>query len=226
MLKALDLLGNYVKADTQKNNRAAEARWSKIKDWTKFCNRVERHFLHAAEEAKESDFFCRLYVSKESDHKQIQLFTGSHPTGDSKVTRNEYGQQTSKKLIAENGGALVISQSTLGDVAIILYPLKSENLSRIKDKIIWTIKSSPGAISSRTLDSAIRDFYVYLRVSSARLNESRFDRLKISYLEYRSSQHEGKGHIAKILFSRWFWPAVVAFGTIVSIASGLKSLAE
>jgi hypothetical protein len=221
----LDLLGNNVKADIEKNKRAAEARWSKIKDWTQFSNRVERHFLHAAEEAKESDFFCSIYVSKQPDHKQIQLFTGSHSTGDSKAIRNEFGQKTGQKLIAESGGTLVVSQSTLGDVAIILYPLKSENLSRIKDKIIWSVSPSPGAISSRMLDSAIRDFFVYLRVSSALLNESRYDRFKIAYLEFRASKYEGKGHFAKIIFSKRFWPAVVAFGTVVSIVSGLKSLA-
>ncbi len=224
---SLDLLGkSSMEIENQKNRKAGMARWSKIKDWTQFSNRVERHFLHEAEKAKETGFFCRLHVSKEKDHKQIQLFTGSHPTGETVPVKNHLGITTSKKLVAENGGTLVLSQSTLGDVAIILYPLHSENLSRIKDKIIWTVKSSPANISSRLLDSAVNDFLVYLRVSSSRLNESWMDRVRISYLEFRSSKYEGKGSIAKILFSKWFVPIIIFLASVVTILSGLKSLAK
>jgi hypothetical protein len=50
--------------------------------------------------------------------------------------KNDLGVKTSTKLVSEGGGTLVLSQSTLGEVFITLYPLKSEKLSRIKDKII------------------------------------------------------------------------------------------
>jgi len=223
----LDLLGQLlVEIENKKNSKAGLARWSKLKDWTSFSNRVERHFLYEAEKAKETGFFCSLYVSKEKEHKQVQLSTGNHPTGEKVPVQNNQGITTGKKLISENGGALVLSQSTLGDVAIILYPLHSENLSRVKDKIIWTVKASPGNISSRLLDSAVNDFLIYLRVSSSRLNESWMDRVKISYLEFRSSKYEGKGNIAKIIFSKWLIPAIIVFAAIVTIFSGVKSLAQ
>jgi hypothetical protein len=208
--------------EIKKNQAAEQARWSKIKDWTTFSNRVERYFLHEAEEAKEVGYFCTLYVSKNPDRKQIQLFTGQQPTGEKESVRNELGQKTSQKLISEGGGSLVLSQSTLGNVAIILYPLKSKNLSRSKDKIIWAMKPSPETVSFRTLDAVMKDFFIYMRVSSARLNESRMDRLRIAYLEFRSSQYEGEGSLGKIIFSKWFVPAAMLLAAFASIYAVFK----
>lgn len=125
----------------------------------------------------------------------------------------------SRSIHTEHGAALVLSQSTLGDVAVILYAYSSERLSRIQPHIIWAIFSDPTQITDAVLNSATRDFFRYVRVSSALFSESSLDRLRIQYLEFRSKKYTGGGGIAKLVFSHWSWVFLGAVGSVASIYS-------
>ena len=205
--------------ENEKNDTAARNRWYKMLNWKVHVEKIERHFGAVCEQAKKQAFFENLYVSRNDEHRQIQLFAGQHPIGSSEVTRDAFGREISHKLHTEHGAALVLSQSTLGDVAVILYPYKSEKLSRIQPHIIWAIFSDPTKITDAVLKSATQDFFRYMRVSSALLSESLLDRLRIQYLEFRSKKYTGGGGIAKLVFSHWSWVFLGAVGSVASIYS-------
>lgn len=189
--------------DNEQNDVAARYRWYKMLNWKVHVEKIERHFGTVCEQAKNAGFFENLYVSRNDEHRQIQLFAGKHPIGISEVTRDALGREISQKFHTEHGAALVLSQSALGDVAVILYPYTSEKLARIQPHIIWAIFSDPTQITSAVLRSATRDFFRYIRVSSALFSESALDRLRIQYLEFRSKKYTGGGGIAKLVFSHW-----------------------
>lgn len=205
--------------DNEQNDVAARNRRYKMLNWTVHVEKIEKHFGSVCEEAKKAAFFESLYVSHNDDHRQIQLFAGQHPIGSSEVTRDASGRKTGHKLHTEHGAALVLSQSTLGDVAVILYPYASEKFYRIQPHIIWSVFPDPTKITNSVLNSAIRDFFCYLRVSSALFSESLTDRLRIQYLELRSKRYTGVGSVTKLVFSHWSWVFLGAVGSVASIYS-------
>lgn len=205
--------------DNEQNDTAARIRWYKMLNWKVHVEKIEKHFGAVCEQAKKANFFENLYVSRNDEHRQIQLFAGQHPIGSSEVTRDALGREIGFRLHNEHGAALVLSQSTLGDVAVILYPYSSEKMSRIQPHIIWAVFSDPTKITDSVLNSATRDFFRYLRVSSALFSESLADRLHIQYLELRSKRYTGGGGITKLVFSHWAWVFLGAIGSVASIYS-------
>ena len=181
-----------MQTENEKNDAAARNRWYKMRNWKVHVEKIERHFGFVCEHEKKEAFFENLYVSRNDEHRQVQLFAGSHPIGNSEVTRDDFGGEIGHKLHSEHGAALVLSQSTLGDVAVILYPYSSEKLSRVQPYIIWAIFSDPTKITNAVLKSAIRDFFRYMRVSGALFSESSLDRRRIQYLEFRSKKYTGR----------------------------------
>jgi hypothetical protein len=203
----------------QKNRIASQTRNDRISAWILQVDRLERHFLAVVEEAKSGCFFERLYVQRNNDHRQIQLFVGQHPVGTVEIKTDEKGQEVGRKLLTEHGAALVVSQSVTGSVAVILYPYKSDKAKRTQEYIIWAVLDSPSELSERLITKATNDFFRYLRVSSVLFAESWRDRARIRYLEFRSHKYLGNGGIAKFLFSKWFLPTLGAVGSIASIYS-------
>lgn len=205
--------------DREQNDAAARNRWYKMLNWEVHVEKIEKHFGAVCEQAKKANFFENLYVLRNDEQRQIQLFSGQHPIGSSEVTRDVFGREIGLKLHTEHGAALVLSQSTLGDVAVILYPYSSEKLSRIQPNIIWAVFSDPTQITDSVLNSATHDFFRYMRVSSALFSESSLDRLRIQYLEFRSKKYTGSGSLAKLIFSHWSWVVLGAVGSVASIYS-------
>jgi len=208
--------------DNRENDTRARNRWYKMLNWTVHVEKIEKHFEMVCEQAKTSNFFENLYVSRNDEARQIQLFSGQHPIGTCDVTRDAFGREVSRRLHVEHGAALVLSQSTHGEVAVILYPYESEKLRRVNPYIIWAVFSDPTKVTDNVLNCVTRDFFRYMRVSSTLFSESVFDRLRIQYLEFRSKKYTGGGSAAKLIFSHWLWVALGAVGSVASIYSFWK----
>jgi len=205
--------------ESKKNEAAARERSYKLLNWKVHVKTIEKHFGSVCEQAKKISFFENLYVSRNDDHRQIQLFSGQHPIQAPEVTRDAFGRETGYKTHTERGAALVVSQSTLGEVAVILYPYFSEKLRRTQPYIIWGMFTDPTQITDSVLKSATSDFFRYMRVSSALFSEGAVDRLRIRYLEFRSRKYTGSGGIATLIFSHWSWVFLGAVGSLASIYS-------
>jgi hypothetical protein len=207
-----------IQKEIQKTKHAMAARRENHEQWPALATRVAEHFSKIALRAIDENYPENLYVHRDDSERLIQLFSGVHPI-DVTHKRDQYGNKKELKVHTEDGAALVVSQSTVGHPAIILYPYKSEKLRQKNSHIIWKIFDGPEAITSKVLNDATKDFFTYMRVSSAVLAESRFDRLRISYLEFRARKFSDEGGIAKLFFSHWLWVALGAVGSVASIYS-------
>lgn len=207
-----------IQKESQKTKQAMAARQEKHEQWPGLATKVAEHFSQVALKARDANYPENLYVHRDDSERIVQLFSGVHPI-DVTHKRDQYGEKTGLQVHTEEGAALVVSQSTIGYSAIILYPYKSQKLRQNNSHIIWKVFDSPKGITSRVLNAATKDFFTYMRVSSAVLAESRLDRLRIRYLEFRGKKFSGEGGVAKFAFSHWLWVALGAVGSIASIYS-------
>jgi hypothetical protein len=211
-----------MRSQLQKNDRAARQRYYAMLNWGVHCQKAEEHFRGFASEARQRGFFESLYVSRDDSARQVQLFAGQHPIGSIAIRRDSIGREVGRTLQSEHGAALVISQATNGSVAVILYPYESSSARRTQPYIIWALLNEPTEITDQLLRKCTNDFLTYVRVSSSLFVESRYDRLRISYLELRGRQYLGNGRPYKLLFSGWFLPTLGAVGSCASIWSVIK----
>lgn len=210
-----------MREENDRNTAAARARWYKSLNWNVQVEKIERHFMGVAERAKQENFFEELFVDRDDEQNTVQLHAGKHPIGNKETLRDGFGRAKGWRIDVEEGAALVISQSALGDVAVILYPYHSEKARRIEPHIIWTVFKNPTDVTQAVLRAAVADFLTYVRVSSALFNESATDRLRIRYLEFRSRKYKGGGGggVATVVFSHWFWVFLGGAGSVASIYS-------
>lgn len=208
-----------MREENDRNATAARARWYKSLNWNVQVEKIERHFEEVVTKAKNEQFFETLFVDRDDEHRTVQLHAGKHPIGSAQTIRDGLGRATGWRIDVEQGAALVVSQSTLGDVAIILYPYQSEGARRIEPHIIWAIFKDPAHVTEPVLRRAVADFLTYVRVSSTLFNESPMDRMRIRYLEFRGKKYNGGTGVAQIFFSRWFLGALGAAGSFASIYS-------
>lgn len=204
--------------ESQKTKQAMAARLEKHKQWPALAAKVAQHFGQVAQKARDEKYHENLYVHRDDSERLIQLFSGVHPI-DVTYKRDQYGEKAGLQVHTEEGAALVVSQATTGYPAIILYPYKSQKLEQKSSHIIWKVFDSPEAITPKVLNAATKDFFTYMRVSSAVLAESRLDRLRIRYLEFRGNKFSGDGGFSKFVFSHWVWVVLSAVGSVASIYS-------
>jgi hypothetical protein len=204
--------------ESQKTKQAMAARLEKHKQWPALAAKVAEHFGQVAQKARDEKYPENLYVHRDDSERLVQLFSGVHPI-DVTHKRDQYGEKAGLQVHTEEGAALVVSQSTIGYPVIILYPYKSQKLKQKSSHIIWKVFDSPKDITSKVLNAATKDFFTYMRVSSAVLAESRLDRLRIRYLEFRGNKFSGEGSVSKFVFSHWVWVALGAVGSFASIYS-------
>jgi hypothetical protein len=208
----------HVKKESQKTKQAVAARLEKHQEWPALATKVTEHFREVEQQARDEKYPENLYVHRDDSERLIRLFSGMHPI-DVTHKRDQYGEKTGLQVHTEGDAALVVSQATTGLLAIILYPYKSEKLKQKVSHIVWKVFDSPTKITDGVLDAATKDFFTYMRVSSAVLAESRLDRLRIRYLQFRSSKFSGEGGVSKFIFSHWVWVALGAVGSVASIYS-------
>ncbi|MFZ6641795.1 hypothetical protein ACO0LL_18800 [Undibacterium sp. TC4M20W] len=207
-----------IQKESQKTKQAMATRLVKQKLWPALAATVAEYFGHVVQKARDENYPEILYIHIDDSERLVQLFSGAHPV-DVTHKRDKYGAKAGLQVHIEEGAALVVSQSTIGYPAIILYPYKSQKQKRTCDHIIWKVFDSPKDITTRVLNTATKDFFTYMRVSSAVLAESRLDRLRIRYLEFRGKKYSGEGGVSKFVFSHWFWGALGAVGSVASIYS-------
>jgi hypothetical protein len=211
-----------MQAHNRKDEKAARIRSFKMINWHVQVDKIEKKFATICAQAKEQGFFENLYVSRDDKHRQIQLFAGKHPVGTSEPTYDRYGKKAGCKLHAEGGAALVVSQASSGNVAVILYPFSSENHYRHVQSIILRIYRSPDQVTDAVLDAAIKDFFTYMRVSSTLFSKGLAARIRVQYLESRSKKYtDGRGFI-KCLFPHWLRVVLGVLGSVASIYSFWK----
>ena len=207
-----------IQKESKKTKQAMAARLEKHQLWPELATRVAKQFIQVVQKARDEKYPENLYVHRDDSERLVQLFSGVHPI-DVTHKRDQYGEKTGLQVHTEEGAALVVSQSTIGYPAIILYPYKSQKLKQKNSHIIWKVFDSPKDITPSVLNAATKDFFTYMRVSSAVLAESRLDRLRIRYLEFRGNKFSGEGGVSKFVFSHWFWVVLGAVGSVASIYS-------
>lgn len=208
-----------MKKYNKKNDTAARKHKDKMLSWESHVGKIENHFKVVSEKAKTEGFIDNLYVSRNDENRQIQLFSGQHPIWSFEETCDALGHVINRRIHAENGAALVLSQSQTGEVAVILYPFGSEKLRRVQPYLIWAMFPEPKKVTDRVLRRVTHDFFRYMRVSSSLLSESVFDRLRIQYLEFRSKKYTKGDSVVKLVFSHWLWVFLGAVGSVASIYS-------
>lgn len=208
-----------MKIYNKKNEAAARKHRDKMLSWENHVGKIENHFRLVSEEVKTEGFIDNLYVSRNDEDRQIQLYSGRHPIWSSKETCDASGRVINRRLHAEDGAALVLSQSQTGEVTVILYPFKSEKLRRVQPYLIWAIYPEPKKVTDKVLRRVTHDFFRYMRVSSSLLSESVFDQLRIQYLEFRSKKYTKSDSAVKLVFSHWSWVFLGAVGSVASIYS-------
>jgi len=207
--------------EIKRNRVAIQSRRYKLLNWSVFTDLAEKYFNQEIKVA-ENIFGINFHFERNDEVRQIQFFAGQNAIGSIEKKRDALGRATEWKLSAERGATLVISQSEIGIAIITLYPYKSEKTKRIQEHIIWKVLDDPAEITARLLAKVTKDFYCYIRVSSALFSESRMDRLRIFYLEIRCRKYMGGGSIYKLIFSHWIWVVLGAISSIVTIYLWLK----
>lgn len=205
-----------IQNETLKTKQAMAARLEKHRQWPEIAIKAVEHFSQAAKRARDENYPESLYVHRDDSERIVQLFSGTHPI-DVTHKRDQYGKETGLQVHTEEGAALVVSQATTGHTAILLYPYESQKLKQKSRHIVWKVFNSPKEITTKSLNAATKDFFTYMRVSSAVLAESRLDRLRIRYLEFRGKKYFGEGGLSKFFFSHWVWMALSAVGSVASI---------
>lgn len=207
-----------IQKESRKTKQAMIARLEKHKRWPDFAKKVSEHFLQVTNDAIKENFPENLYFSRDDVKRTIQLMAGNHAI-DVTHSHKQNGNNDRVEVHSEDGAAIVVSQATTGNIAIFLYPYKSDLLKRNQDRIIWKIFDNPESINTKILEAATKDFFTYMRVSSAILTESSFDRLRIRFLEFRSKKFTEKGGIIKLIFAHWSWMALAAASSVAGIYS-------
>ncbi|KUZ89157.1 hypothetical protein WI40_28435 [Burkholderia ubonensis] len=203
--------------------RGTTLHWYRMLNWcVVLAPRLERRFEAVRRRARQAGFREAVYVHVERDHRTVSLTLGQHPVGAS--------LKNPKGTAAEGGAALVFSQAVTGNVAVFLYPYRSEFMRQHEDLIVWRVFDTPSDITKRTIDAALVDALRYWRVSSVLDGGSLWDRWRVGQLRrrdrYRSTEKAmtvrpsliGKAVSA---FLAW-WPvaAVLAFSGVVTIVTG------
>ncbi|WP_141213383.1 hypothetical protein [Janthinobacterium sp. PC23-8] len=206
-----------LKVNKKNSDKLILERKYKFINWGIHVEKVEKYFQLVIIEAKNKGYTENFYISRNDEERQIQIFSGRRPMEFKQTNYNASNDAKKRELSYENGAAIVISQTELGEVAVILYPYSSEKRNRVQQYIIWKVFSDPTHITDSVLKSAVRDFFRYVHVSSAFLSESFVDKSRIRYLEFISKRYSADNGMAKILFAHWIWIFIGSIGSIASI---------
>lgn len=186
------MLGRIPLFNLRKDQSQLKRRFKKI-NWGVHRRLAEEYFQKVVLQAKEDGFFENLYISVNDNKRQIQLSAGNHPAGPLEPTFDQLDNRTGQRFPIEGGASLVISQGANGFVCIILYPFRSERMNMKTSYITWAVFSDPTKLTEYVLLDVIRDFFIYMNVSSVHFSESRYERLRIKYLELKGQKYSDSG---------------------------------
>ena len=165
--------------------------------WESLTVRITNIFQELIKESKDQTLFENLYLYNSFECKEypsnmhiVQLSWGQHPTGLVKTEFDKASNEKSKKLTVEAGGALVFSQNIMGGVAVLIYPMKSEEFKRDEENIISDLYLSPTDITNEKIQRAINDFFSYSQYSSIYGSPSYMDKVRVQWLILRDIRNK------------------------------------
>lgn len=205
----------------RKDQSQLRRRYKEI-NWGVHRRLAEEFFQRVALQAKKDGFFENLYVSVNAEERQIQLAAGSHPAGHLEPTFDQHGNRTGQRFPTEGGATLVISQGGDGSVSIFLFPFSSERMNMKIPCITWAIFSDPTKITKYILERVVRDFFIYMNVSSVKLSETLPERIRIKFLELRGLKYSEGGGFLPFVFRHWFKELIILVAAIATIAGLFK----
>jgi len=169
-------------------------------NWNCFVrNAIKKEFDRVASESQNCNYPFQLYSHIGYDAKNestVQLSSGVNKTGVVREVKTDQAYSITAEF--EKGAALVASFSSVGNVALIIYPYRSESLSTIEDSIILFYDLPPVAITQKVLKKAISRFFLYTRYSSVygfgKASTSFWDRLKVKLMVIIDIRNRRKVH--------------------------------
>lgn len=190
-------------------------------NWGVHRRLAEEYFQKVVLQAKQDGFFENLYISVNDHKRQIQLSAGNHPAGPLEPTFDQIGNRTGQRFPSEGGASLVISQGADGCVCITLYPFCSEKMNMKTSHITWAVFSDPTKLTPYVLHDVTRDFFIYMNVSSVHFSESRYERLRIKYLELKGLKYtSGDGLMPFVV--RHLKEVIILSGAIAGVVALFK----
>jgi hypothetical protein len=201
------------------NDKSQRKRYLKRLNWNFQKERVLNTFKKLADDSVNGAFIDRLYVSEDRELRQVQLHSGRHPVGLYIESSDEYDVKYDNKvkLDVESGAAIVLSQSSSGEVVVILYSFTSKQRKPNIDKLVWSVLSSPDDLTLDVIAQIVSDFFILSRFTSALYTESYWDRFKIIYLSFKGSHYIPKKRMTNILLNHWIVLLVGFIGSVCSI---------
>lgn len=197
-------------------------RWYKKINWDVHRRLAEEIFHEEILRAEQYGFFEQLYVSVNDNDRQIQLAAGNHPAGPLQQKFDLNGNKTGQYFPTEGGAALVISQGADGSVSIFLHPFGSERMQMKVSHITWAVFSDPTKLTSYVIHDVIRDFYIYMNVSSVHFSESLYKRCRIKYLEIKGLKYSDNGGLLPFIVRHWIKEAMVIVGVLAAVFALFK----
>ncbi len=205
-----------------RRNQSQLERWYKEINWGVHRRLAEEIFNQEILRAEQDGFFEKLYVSVNDNNRQIQLASGTHPAGPREQRFDLNGNKTTTITPREKGAALVISQGGDGSVCIFLYPFGSERMHMKVPHITWAAFSDPTKLTSYVLRDVIRDFFIYMKVSSVHFSETTYERRRIKYLEIKGLRYSDNGGYLPFIVRHWLMQSMIIIGVLASVIALFK----
>ena len=87
--------------------------------------------------------------------------------------------------------------------------------------ITWAVFSDPTKLTPYVLHDVTRDFFIYMNVSSVHFSESRYERLRIKYLELKGLKYtSGDGLMPFVV--RHLKEVIILSGAIAGVVALFK----
>lgn len=148
---------------------------TRLRAWVGHASEIEQRLQSKVKSA--GDYFEYLYVTRDDQHRTVQLFAGRHPIG-----TTDRG-----KLLVEGGAALVVSQDAAsGNVYVLIYPYERDH--KASQPIHWAWFDGPeDVLADSWLDQAAQDFAICCRASSiVDPTVKKADRIRMGWLQLKS----------------------------------------
>lgn len=157
---------------------------------------IQNIFNEAIQQAKENNLYRKMYSidsnnlsiadKRYSDLNFIQLYLGNCIIGTAEKIYDKDGKLTSLKNINEKGGGLSIAQGISGEIAIIIFPSKSDYIAYKKDFLVYKIYSTPCEVKEEEIWKAIKFMLLFSSYTSYNQQATTFtfvDKMIIKYHE-------------------------------------------
>lgn len=171
-----------------------ELRWYRRINWGVHKQQYRRILGQVVADKAAAQYWDHLYIDVDTaaDDRWIMMRLGSHPV-----------DMRGGKFTTEVGGSFSITRQLDGCVVLALLPCHLEGDAA--EPIVLSVYDDPSQVTEAVLLRAVDDFFRVVRVSSAMLSSSHWDRVHVGFLRFHS-KFPGREK------ARWVatnWPAFV-----------------